>query len=179
MCVAVLALAAWGAAYGREGYVNSQDRSRLSTLRFPSGPAVTMCIPDAIEASFLPDNQSLTFRVTQMQDGAVRFVRGYDKPDQSRPQLLAVAAYTSAVSWQEVVARHRAAPRSSQIGEFVFKSIDPFVDLGRYFAVSTSRPVNFFVDLRSTTSTSVDRRRAQLTAIVDSISGYLNATECN
>jgi hypothetical protein len=149
------------------------------TLGFSGGPSIRLCVPDEVRASFLPDNQSITFRVVQMPEGSVRFVRRDDKPDKSRAQLLAVAAYISAASWQEVVARHSAAPRSAQIGEFVFKSIDPFVDLGRYFAVSTSRPVNFFVDLRSARGTSVERRRAQLTAIADSISGYLNATECN
>lgn len=179
ICAAALALAVCGSAHGRDDSMKPQEGLHLVTLGFPGGPAIRMCIPNEIRVSFLPDNQSLTLRVAQMQDGSVRFVHRDDKPDQSRPQLLAVAAYISAASWQEVVARHRAEPRSTRIGEFVFKSIDPFVDLGRYFAVSTSRPVNFFVDLRSASGTSVERRRAQLTAIVDSMSGYLNAPGCN
>jgi len=173
------ALVVCGPVHGRDDSMKPKNGLHPVTLGFSDGPAIRLCIPDEIRMSLLPDNQSVTLRVTQMPDGSVRFVHRDDKPDQSRPQLLTVAAYMSEASWQEVVARHRAAPRSARIGEFVFKSIDPFVDLDRYFAVSTSRPVNFFVDLRSASGTSVERRRAQLTTIADSISGYLNATECN
>jgi hypothetical protein len=177
--VVALALVVCGSVHGRDDSMKPQNRLHPVTLGFSGGPAIRLCVPDEVSTSFLPANQSIALRVAQMPDGSVRFVHRDKKADQSGSQLLVVAAYISAASWQEVVARHRAAPGSARIGEFVFKSIDPFVDLDRYFAVSTSRPVNFFVDLRSASGTSVERRRAQLTAIADSISGYLNATECN
>jgi hypothetical protein len=152
--------------------------SALTELHFPGGPTVALCIPNNIRSSFLADNQSVSFWVSHADGRVVHLIPAGEELNRFDDALLTVSVFNTVDPWQRVISEFRSKNSSVQIGEFVFKSGDPSANFGRYFAVSTERPVNFFVDLGRGSPASAISRRQQLSSLVDSISGFFNAMEC-
>ena len=178
ICVALVAFTVASVTHAGGRALKPQNGYSSVVLGFPGEPGVHMCIPDSIEASYLPDDQSVSFGVLQAHDGSVTFVRRDEKAGRDLSQILMVAAYLNTAAWQEVLDRQRAVPGSTRIGEFLFKSIEPSVNHGRYFAVSTLRPVFLSVDMRPINGVASGLRRAQLTSIVDGVAKFINRMDC-
>ena len=164
---------------GKPTTMIQEPRQTRVKLGFTGGPEVPLCYPASLSASFLPDNQSVTFMVEPMPDGSVRFMHKSDPPELVHVERVMIGVYTTASSWQRAVARFRAAPHSVEMDDYIFETVEPLGKPFKYLAVSSSLPLYFMAYLDSDDGATRKRRELQLSSTARSINAYLNTTECN
>jgi len=145
----------------------------------PDGTEVRLCIPSDLRYSFLPDNYSVTFLLTPLTDGTVRFVRKGDVLGLVHVERVRVARFRSDTLWGESLKRKRASAAGRELGGFVFE--DAFLLDGpqMFIAASVSYPVNIIIYFRNGDVATRERRQMQLLSVASSVSAFLNAKECD
>lgn len=139
---------------------------------------VTLCIPDSLDQSVLPDDHSITFLVKPMPSGTVRFLHKHEPRGLAHVEQVRVAPFRTTAIWTEVLAEMRGSLEHEVLSGFVFETVFRTNGSQMYAAASSVDPVNLLISLRDD---GADRelRESQLASIASSVSDFMKTKKCN